>query len=146
MVYKKEGTLEEDENQGDGHQVGCTVELIAGLLDKPDLSPIETVHEELKEEVGYKVPVESIEFVSSYRQAVGILGTKTTVFFAKIDESMRCGDGGGSAEENELIELVWIPVKESRKFALENDDIPAGMKFAVFWFYMKYPELCKDLD
>merc|ERR1712098_531014 len=92
----KEGTLDEDDAKGDGHQVGCTVELTAGLLDKSDLSPLETVHEELKEEVGYKVPLDSIEFISNYRSAVGILGTKTSIYFAKIDESMRIGDGGGS--------------------------------------------------
>ena len=141
----KEGTLNADDAKGGGHQVGCTVELTAGLLDKPDLSPVETMHEELKEEVGYKVPLEEIEFVTNYRHAVGILGTKTSIFYAKIDESMRIGDGGGSAEENELIELVWIPVKESRKFVMESDDVPPGMKFAVFWFYFQYPELCKEL-
>jgi len=141
----KEGTLNEDEDKGSGHQVGCTVELIAGLKDKAELSPVETVHEELIEEVGYKVPVKDIEFISCYRSAVGILGTKTHIFFAKIDESMRVGDGGGCAEENELIELVWIPVKESRKFVLESEDIPPGLKFAVYWFFLEHPELCKDI-
>ena len=145
----KEGSIKSEEEKHEnvkGHQVGCTVECIAGLLDKEKLSPLETIHEELKEEVGYKVPLKNIEFVSNYRSAVGILGTKTTIYFANIDESMRIGDGGGSIEENELIELVWVPVKESRKFVLENDDIPSGLKFAVFWFYHKYPELCKDLE
>ena len=59
---------------------------------------------------------------------------------------MKIGDGGGSIEENECIELVWIPVKTSRKFVLETDDIPPGLKFAVFWFYQAHPELCKDLE
>ena len=150
----KDGTINDNNNNNDndnnndnkGHQVGCTVECIAGLLDKPNKSPLETVQEELIEEVGYKVPSENIEFIANYRSAVGILGTKTTIYFAKIEESMKCGDGGGSIEENECIELIWIPVKTSRKFVLENDDIPPGLKFAVFWFYYQHPELCKDLE
>ncbi len=148
----KAGTLDDDQDDNynddkdNGHQIGCTVECIAGLLDKPKLSPLQTVQEELKEEVGYHVPLESIEFVTNYRQAVGILGTQTSIYFAKIDDSMRIGDGGGSIEENECIELVWIPVKTSRKWVLETDDIPPGLKFAVFWFYQTHPELCKDLE
>lgn len=40
--------------------LGKTIELCAGLMDKPNRSPLETIHEELIEEIGYKVPIDKI--------------------------------------------------------------------------------------
>ena len=49
----KDGTLDNNDNDYDnnskGHQVGCTIECIAGLMDKPE--SVQTIQEELKEEV-----------------------------------------------------------------------------------------------
>eukprot|EP01083_Nonionella_stella_P078980 216461_1 len=147
--YLQNGTLKQKEDKhkdNKGHQVGCTVECIAGLLDKPELSPLQTMHEELKEEVGYEVPLESIEFITNYTRGVGILGATTAIYYAKIDESMKISEGGGCTDDNELIEKIWIPVKDSSAFVLQNDELPPGLKFAVFWFYHQYPELCKELN
>ena len=33
---------------------------------------------------------------------------------------MRVGDGGGNIEENECIELVWIPVRNIKKSGITN--------------------------
>eukprot|EP01083_Nonionella_stella_P258258 882997_1 len=83
-----------DNDNDIGHQIGCTIECIAGLLDKKELTPLETIHEELKEEVGYKVPLDNIKLITNYRSAVGIIGTQTKIYFAKIDDNMKIGDGG----------------------------------------------------
>ncbi|GCB78910.1 hypothetical protein scyTo_0018671, partial [Scyliorhinus torazame] len=46
---------------------GVTYELCAGIVDKPGLSLKEIAKEEILEECGYNVPVESLQKITSYR-------------------------------------------------------------------------------
>jgi UDP-sugar diphosphatase len=46
--------------------MGMTLELCAGLMDKLNLTPRKTVHEEIVEECGYNVPEEQIQHVKTF--------------------------------------------------------------------------------
>jgi UDP-sugar diphosphatase len=50
---------------------------------------------QIVEECGYDVPLAGIVKVASYLSAIGISGSRHTIFAAQLDESMRVNDGGG---------------------------------------------------
>ena len=109
-----------------------TFELCAGILDK-DISPIETVKEEIYEECGYDVKVENIEKITSFYTSVGIAGTHQILYYSEIDESMKKHEGGGI--DNEEIELVYLPVEKINNFIFdEKKPKTSGLIASFFWF------------
>ena len=64
-TYEEDGLTKIDSSKFSG-KLGITTELCAGIVDK-NLSLQEIVQEEIMEECGYKVPLDNIERVVSYR-------------------------------------------------------------------------------
>jgi UDP-sugar diphosphatase len=116
-----------------GDKNGLTVELCAGIVDK-NLSLKEIASEEVMEECGYLAPIQNIERVVQVNSAVGFAGSKQTIFYVEVDESMHTGEGGGI--DSELIEVVEIPVEEARDF-IYNESIAktTGLLFALMWWF-----------
>ncbi len=113
-----------------------TYELCAGIIDKP-LSLERIVIEEIEEECGYRVAPERIEKITSFFTNVGVSGSKQHLFFALIDEKMRCGDGGGV--HTEYIELEWVPIDQARNFVYDECKAKTpGLMFAFYWFFERY--------
>ncbi len=112
---------------------GSTIELCAGLVDKK-LPLLQIAHEEIEEECGYRVPLEKIERVTSFYTSVGFAGSKQTLYYAQVDESMRVSGGGGI--DHEMIEVIEMPVNEAQAF-LYNETIAKtpGLLFAFMWFF-----------
>lgn len=111
---------------------GMTIELCAGLADK-DKSLKQITKEEIFEECGYDVPQENIEKITSFYTAVGFAGGQQTLFFAKIDESMKVNDGGGVDDEE--IEVVFIPVKQAKSFIFDASIAKTpGLMYAFMWY------------
>ena len=120
-----------------------TYELVAGLLDKPSLSPAEVAREELLEEAGYDVPLSALERVGSAMGAVGILGQRTTLFYAGVDSTARVAAGGGAAAETESIEVKHVPRAEALALALGDDAgstraMPASLNWALGWWQHRH--------
>ncbi|XP_030628763.1 uridine diphosphate glucose pyrophosphatase NUDT14 [Chanos chanos] len=115
---------------------GVTYELCAGLVDKPHLSLEEIARQEVLEECGYDVPVNKLRRITSYRSGVGVTGAKQTMFYAEVSDENRVGEGGGSAQEGELIEVVKVPLHEAMTFAFD-ESIPKtmGVIFSFIWFH-----------
>lgn len=112
---------------------GFTYELCAGILDK-DVSLEQTAKEEVLEECGYDVPVESLQRVTSYYTSVGISGAQQTLFYAQCDESMKVNAGGGLEDED--IEVIYIPLKDAKEFMFdEKYKKTPGMMMAFYWFF-----------
>lgn len=62
-------------------------------------------------------------------------GSKQTMFYAEVTDQMKTGEGGGQAEEGELIEVIEIPLQDSMKFAFdENFPKTMGVIFSFMWF------------
>ncbi|XP_029453956.1 uridine diphosphate glucose pyrophosphatase [Rhinatrema bivittatum] len=126
--------------------VGMTYELCAGIIDEPELSLEETASKEILEECGYKVPAASLRKISSYRSGVGVTGSKQTIFYAEVEDSMKTNPGGGKPEEGELIEVVDIPLADALKFSFdESFPKTMGVVFSFMWFQNNIaPLLPKD--
>jgi UDP-sugar diphosphatase len=114
---------------------GMMYELCAGLVDK-DASNAQIAKEEVLEECGYDIPVESLEKISSFYTSVGISGTHQTIYYASCDDTVKLNDGGGLHDEE--IEVIYIPIEEAKKFIFdESYQKTTGVMLSIYWFFDK---------
>jgi UDP-sugar diphosphatase len=123
---------------------GYTLENVAGICDKDGSSTQQVTKEEILEEAGYEVPLESIKFISSFRSGVGVSGSLQYLYFCEVDDSQkRKGHGGGVGDEE--IEVVELTPQDAFKLLyVKDEDLresrPASFLFALSWFrYQYYP-------
>jgi UDP-sugar diphosphatase len=112
---------------------GEMYELCAGLIDK-DIPNINIVKEEILEECGYDININSIEKITSFYTSVGTSGAKQTLYYSQCDDTMKINDGGGLSEED--IEVIYIPVNEAKKFMFnEKFQKTPGLVMGFYWFF-----------
>jgi UDP-sugar diphosphatase len=112
---------------------GMTIELCAGIVDK-ELSLAEIVKEEVEEECGYDIPLSNIEKITSFHTSVGFAGSKQTLYFSEVDESMKVSEGGGV--DHEQIEVVYLPIDEAKKLLYDESIAKTpGLMFAFMWWF-----------
>ncbi len=115
---------------------GMTVELCAGLVDKEALSLQEIAREEILEECGYDVPLETIERVTAFHTSVGFAGSRQTLYYAEVDEAMHIHPGGGIDQEQ--IEVIELPTAEAEAFIYDESIAKTpGLTFAFLWWKQK---------
>ncbi len=115
---------------------GLTVELCAGIVDK-ELSLEQIAKEEIEEECGYNVPIESIDKISAFYTSVGFAGSKQMLYYVEVDESMRVSEGGGV--DTELIEVVSLCTQKAEAFMYDESVAKTpGLMFAFMWWFKKY--------
>jgi len=113
------------------NQKGVTIELCAGIVDK-ELSLVDIAKEEIEEECGYKVDAKTIQKITSFHTSVGFAGSKQTLYYVEVDESMRVGEGGGV--DAEMIDVVYLPTKEAKDFIYDESIAKTpGLMFAMWW-------------
>jgi UDP-sugar diphosphatase len=119
---------------------GMTIELCAGLLDKEGYSPEAVAAEEVEEECGFRVSPEALERITSFYTSVGFAGSRQTLYYVEVEESMRIGPGGGVPGE-ERIEVLELSPLEARKL-MEDEGIARtpGLLYALCWWFSRYPE------
>ncbi|GIU00969.1 NUDIX domain-containing protein [Sulfurovum sp. TSL6] len=117
------------------NDIGMTIELCAGIVDK-ELSLAEIAKEEVEEECGYDIPLQNIERITSFHTSVGFAGSKQTLYFAELDESMKVSEGGGV--DHEQIEVVYLPIEEAKKLLYDESIAKTpGLMFAFMWWFEK---------
>ncbi|RDU59966.1 NUDIX hydrolase [Helicobacter sp. MIT 14-3879] len=87
---------------------GYMYELCAGLCDK-GIDAKQTAIEELQEECGYFISSDRIHKIAEFYSSVGMNGAKQHLFYAEVDSPDKQTLGGGNADENENIELIFVP-------------------------------------
>jgi len=114
---------------------GMTLELCAGLVDK-DKPLAQIAAEEVEEECGYRVDASALQKVSSFFSAVGFAGSRQTLYFVEVDDSMRVSEGGGI--DDERIEVVEI-ARDKVKDIIYDESIARtpGLMFAILWWFEK---------
>ncbi|KAK3251995.1 hypothetical protein CYMTET_38686 [Cymbomonas tetramitiformis] len=117
--------IEEEAKGADGdsnlpYSAGFTYELCAGLADKEGCTVQEVAREEILEECGFDVPLYSVEKITSYVSAIGISGSRQSLFFAQVDETMRKGLGGGLAADGEAIQVMALPMDQVDAFIADE--------------------------
>eukprot|EP00088_Acartia_fossae_P023567 TRINITY_DN24563_c0_g1_i1.p1 TRINITY_DN24563_c0_g1~~TRINITY_DN24563_c0_g1_i1.p1 ORF type:complete len:215 (+),score=44.56 TRINITY_DN24563_c0_g1_i1:28-672(+) len=123
----------EEWQQVDG-SLGITLELCAGITDK-NLSPEQTAVEEIFEECGYKVDIHKLEKIKTFIGSVGASGGIQNLFYVEVEDTMKCGDGGGLAHEGEMLRVREMSLPEVDTY-IQQDVVnsPPGFLFAILWF------------
>ena len=115
---------------------GMTVELCAGIVDKK-LSLAKIAQEEVEEECGYRVSVESMQKITSFYSSVGFAGSKQTLYYVEVDDSLKVSEGGGI--DHEQIEVVYVPISDLKKFIFDETIAKTtGLSFAFMWWELNY--------
>ena len=131
-----------------------TIEICAGLADKPGNSIPQTAKEEVLEECGYDVPVEALQLVNVVRGSVGLVGNTHYYFYCEVTDAQRVGPGGGLADED--IEVLHMGVEEAVEL-LAKPPVPktaslmfVGVALALRWRVgcceAVYPEFLTRVD
>jgi len=112
---------------------GMTIELCAGMVDKA-LTLRQIAVEEIEEECGYRVPEEKVEKVTSFHTSVGFAGSRQTLYYTEVDETMRVSEGGGI--DNEVIEVIELPTEDARALIFDESIAKTpGLMFAFMWWF-----------
>ena len=115
------------------NNIGMSIELCAGIVDK-DMSVKQIAQEEIYEECGYKVPLENIEKITTFFSSVGFAGSRQTIYYAKVNNSMHDNSGGGI--DGEVIEVIALKQDEAEEFMYQEDIVKtSGLLFAFMWWF-----------
>jgi UDP-sugar diphosphatase len=121
---------------------GMSVELCAGIVDK-NLTLQEIAQEEIEEECGYNVPLEGVKKITSFYTSVGFAGSKQTLYYAEVDESMKVSDGGGV--DSELIEVISLSINDAKEFIYDESIVKtSGLMFSFMWWFEKNLKLISN--
>lgn len=113
---------------------GYMYELCAGICDK-DISPSETAVQEINEECGYHVSLNNLHFINQFYSSVGMNGSRQYLFYAEVCENDRKSNGGGNKNENEYIDIIFVPRNLIHEF-LQDSKCPTtqSLVYAISWF------------
>ncbi|XP_003740107.1 uridine diphosphate glucose pyrophosphatase [Galendromus occidentalis] len=115
--------------------LGLTLELCAGITDK-DKSLEQTMQEELEEEIGYKVPLDRISKITSYRSGVGTQGACQTLYYADVKDEDKVSTGGGNESEGEMIQVIELSTDEARNVIFDESVMRTpSMLFGLQWWF-----------
>ncbi len=114
---------------------GMSMELCAGIVDK-ELTLQAIAQEEIEEECGYDVPLENVEKITSFYTSVGFAGSRQTLYYAEVDESMKVSDGGGV--DSEMIEVISLSIEDAKAFIYDESIVKTpGLMFSFMWWFDK---------
>ena len=105
-------------------------EIVAGGISEGEVATT-AARREVMEEIGY-TPL-SLKKIKRFYVSPGILNERVTLFFAEVDESSKVNDGGGAKNEDEDIELIWIPRTEALQWLNDQDTADAKTMIALLW-------------
>ncbi|MEA3491534.1 MAG: NUDIX domain-containing protein [Campylobacterota bacterium] len=112
---------------------GVTIELCAGIVDK-DLTLQQIAQEEIEEECGYQVPLESVENITSFYTSVGFAGSSQRLYYVEVNDDMKVSEGGGV--DHEMIEVIEMSIVEAKAFIYDETIAKTpGLMFAFMWWF-----------
>ena len=109
-------------------------EIVAGGIS-PGENVEDAARRELIEEVGYDAIL--FERVMQFYVSPGIMSERITLYYAEVDESSRIHGGGGLLNEDEDIELVWIPKTQVMEWISQQEVGDAKTIAALLWHLQK---------
>ncbi len=110
------------------------LEVAAGGIDANE-SPLDAALRECREETGYD-PQDAVA-VCTIHPSPAAVRERLFLFFAQVDESHRTGEGGGLEEEAEDVEVVELPVSESRRMLDAGEITDAKTLVLLHWFFAR---------
>ncbi|KAM7538830.1 hypothetical protein Aperf_G00000058172 [Anoplocephala perfoliata] len=146
VYYAQVQDLVKEQNSAESTftEPGFTLEICAGIIDKPKLSLEEIAAEEVFEECGYLVDPSRLRKFSTTVTTEGTSGASAVLYYVEVsDEDLVAGDG--KAKEHKRIEVVYWPVERADELltltekSIHVTDITV---LAVLWFQVNiFPSL-----
>jgi ADP-ribose pyrophosphatase len=84
------------------------LEIVGGSIDEVGGDPIEAIKKEVEEEIGYEC--DSIEFIDECYVSPGTITEFVKIYY--IEVSNKINDGGGSDEEDEVLDVIEMTYDE----------------------------------
>lgn len=109
------------------------LEIIAGKVDAGE-DPLEAAIRETKEETGYRIRAENIQFLLSCFSTPGYSSECFHVYYATVRDADKIGEGGGLKEEHESIECVELDSTEFVRLVKEAKIRDAKTYIAGLYF------------
>jgi nudix-type nucleoside diphosphatase (YffH/AdpP family) len=81
------------------------VEIVAGKIDGND-APLDSIKREIFEEIGYDVPMDSINALGSMLSSPGYSTETIFLYSVEVTDEMKTSEGGGLADEHEDVEII----------------------------------------
>ncbi|WP_179031078.1 GDP-mannose pyrophosphatase NudK [Paenibacillus kribbensis] len=120
-----------------GNETGLLIEACAGLLDKE--SAEDSIRREAEEETGYRVT--KVQKICEAYMSPGSVTEILHFFVAEYTPTMKVGEGGGVAEEQENIEVMEIPFQQALEMIKEGE-----IKDAKTMMLLQYAQINRLLD
>lgn len=112
-----------------GNDTGMLIEACAGLLDRDNAE--DCIRRETEEETGYKL--QKIRKVYEAYMSPGSVTEMLYFFIAEYTPSMKIGEGGGAAHENEDIEAMEVRFEEALRM-IRNGQIKDAKTIMLLQF------------
>ena len=101
-----------------GNKDGMMIEVCAGLLDGDN--PEDCIRKETEEETGYQI--DKVKKVMETYMSPGSVTEILYLFVGEYDDKMKVGEGGGSDDETENIEVLEYPFEKALEM-MESGEI-----------------------
>ena len=92
------------------------VELVAGMIDNINLSPLETIKKEILEELGYKT--DHVEYITKSFTCAGY--SNEIIYYYYTEVSKKIEKGGGVDSDNEFIKTIELDINELKEFNFQD--------------------------
>lgn len=112
-----------------GNDTGMLIEACAGLLDRDNAE--DCIRRETEEETGYQL--QKIRKVYEAYMSPGSVTEILYFFIAEYTPSMKIGEGGGAAHENEDIEVMEVQLEEALRM-IRNGQIKDAKTIMLLQF------------
>lgn len=109
-------------------------EIVAGGIS-PGEDEAAAGYREVMEEIGYRPS--RMERIMRFYVSPGIMSERITLFYAEVNESTRETDGGGLLDEDEDIQLIWIPRGEAMSWISQQENGDAKTILALLWHFQR---------
>lgn len=113
------------------HGLDWVTEVVAGGLNEGEDEAVAIIRE-IEEEVGYRPT--AVKCIHDFYVSPGVFTERLKLYYAEITEADKIHNGGGVDDEDEDIELVWLPGNEIETALQEGVFIDA--KTIIGLYYM----------
>jgi nudix-type nucleoside diphosphatase (YffH/AdpP family) len=110
---------------------GWLYELAAGLVDR-DEKPIDALHREIEEELGFRF--KKVSLIDHFFPSPGIISERVFLYYIEVTDADRVSVGGGLDVEHEDLEIVEIAVEDLDVFMKENPIVDAKTLIGILRF------------
>ena len=110
------------------------IEIVAGGIT-PGEDERNAAHREVTEEIGYEPLL--LQKIMRFYVSPGIMSERISLFYAEVDEISKIHEGGGLLDEDEDIELIWVPKKDAIEWLHAQPIGDAKTIAAIQWHVYK---------